>query len=248
MAKGVDRILEERRRDARKGTSKSYVVSVILHVVLAAAFLFLPTLFAKPQQPFEFVSVMVVTPQALGALETPPPPPPERPPPEPPPPEPPPPEPPPPEPESDVPVIQTKPQKKPPEPAPIARPPPIVQGEQRPPKREGSPQGSSLGASTSMATLGVEDPNFTYGYYLDRVIGAISRNWTRPLVGSEVKDAIFHFRIQRDGTIIELTLREGSGSQIFDTAARRAIESSSPLPPLPVGYKPASLGINLIVK
>ncbi len=242
MAKGVDRILEERRR---RGTSRSYILSMVFHVVLAAAFLFLPSLFAKPQQQFEYVSVMVVTPQALGALETPPPPPPE-PPPEPPPPEPPPPEPPPPA--ADVPVIQTKPQKEPPKPAPIARPPPIVQVEQRPPRREGSPQGSSLGASTSTATLGVEDPNFTYGYYLDRVIGAISRNWTRPLVGSEVQDAIFHFRIRRDGTITEPTLREGSGSQIFDAAARRAIESSSPLPPLPRGYKPTSLGINLIVK
>lgn len=245
MAKGVDRILDERRRRAGRERSRSYLLSVVLHVALAAGFLFLPSLFAKPQEPFEYVSVMVVTPQALGALEPPPPPPPERPTPKPPPPAP---EPPPPEPAADVPVIRTKPQKKRPEPPPIARPPPIAQVNERPPKREGSPQGSTLGASTSMATLGVEDPDFTYGYYLDRVIGAISRNWTRPLVGSEVRDALFHFRIERDGRVVELTLRESSGSSIFDDAARRAIESSSPLPPLPVGYKPSSLGINLIVK
>ena len=84
--------------------------------------------------------------------------------------------------------------------------------------------------------------------YLDRVIGAISRNWTRPIVGSEVKDAIFHFRIGRDRTLTSLTLRQSSGSEVFDDAARRAIASSSPLPPLPRGYKPTSLGINLIVK
>lgn len=116
------------------------------------------------------------------------------------------------------------------------------------PKRQGSPFGNPLGASTQQATLGVEDPNFTYGYYLDRIVGVISANWTRPSVGPEIKQSVLYFRIQRDGTIVELRLAETSGSEIFDEAAMRAVQASSPLPPLPKSYAKDQLGIHLIVK
>lgn len=116
------------------------------------------------------------------------------------------------------------------------------------PKRQGSPFGNPLGASTQQATLGVEDPNFTYGYYLDRIVGVISANWTRPAVGAEIKQSVLYFRIQRDGTIVELRLVETSGSEIFDDAALRAVQASSPLPPLPKSYAKDLLGIHLVVK
>ncbi len=116
------------------------------------------------------------------------------------------------------------------------------------PKRQGSPFGNPLGASTQQATLGVEDPNFTYGYYLDRIVGVISANWTRPSVGPEIKQSLLYFRIQRDGTIVELRLVESSGSEIFDEAAMRAVQASSPLPPLPKSYAKDILGIHLVVK
>ena len=70
-----------------------------------------------------------------------------------------------------------------------------------PPKRQGSPFGSPLGAQTSNARLGVEDPNFTYGYYLDRVVAVISGNWVRPPVGGDIREAVLYFRIQRDGAV-----------------------------------------------
>lgn len=248
MQKQIDRIFEERRQRAREGRYGSVVTSALLHTSLVAGFLFLPVLFAKPKPPIEYVSVVVVPPSVLGIEEPPPPPPPPprvEPPPPPPRVEPPPPPPPPPKP--DVPVIRTekKPERKvtPPPPPP---PPPRLR-QDRPPRRQGSPTGSTLGASTTQATLGVEDPNFTYGWYLDQVVNRISGNWTRPLVGSEIR-ALFYFRIQRDGTITSLELRQPSGSAEFDAAARRAVEASSPLPPLPRAYKPTFLGINLIVK
>lgn len=254
MPSTLDQILAFRRQRITGQQRARYAAfSVFTHLLVIAVTWFVPDLFAKPPEPFEAVSVFVVPPSALGVEEPPPPPPPrvEPPPPEPPPPEPPPPEPPPPEPPPpDVPVLveeqEQKPERKPevkPKVQPPPPPPPAA-----PPKRKGSPFGKALGASSNKATIGVEDPNFTYGYYLNQVVGQISQNWSRPPVGSEIKQALFHFRIERNGTITDLRLVEPSKSDIFDRKAERAIEASSPLPPLPKSYKQSSLGINLIIK
>ncbi len=245
----VDQLLSERAQRAAAGWPFGYLYSVVFHAVLTGAVWFVPELFAKPPEQIDYFSVVVVPPQALGIEQPPPPPPPRV---EPPPPEPPPPEPPPPEPEpvpEDVPVLveeqEKKVEKKPPPPAkkPAPAPPKPLEP---PPKRVGSPFGSSLGASTNQATLGVEDPNFTYGYYLDRVVAVISSNWVRPVMGN--METRLHFRIQRDGTITDLRVVTPSSAREFDDAAIRAVETSSPLPPLPKGYAQDDLGINLIVK
>lgn len=244
MPSNLDQILAYRRqRITGQQRARYTALSVVSHLLVVAGMWLVPDLFAKPPEPFESVSVFVVPPAALGIEEPPPPPPPSQP--EPPPPSPPPPPPKPPPEEAPVLVADPKKQKEPekkPEVKP-APPPPAA-----PPKRRGSPFGKSLGVSSKKATIGVEDPNFTYGYYLDRVVGQISQAWSRPPVGSEIKQALFHFRIERNGTISNLRMVESSKSEIFDQTARRAIEASSPLPPLPKSYKQTSLGINLIVK
>ncbi|MEM7351409.1 MAG: energy transducer TonB [Acidobacteriota bacterium] len=251
MAYTVDTLLAKRaRREPTGRPARCFFYSLVFHSVLVAAVWVVPQLFAKPPEKIDAIAVVVVPPQVLGVEETPPPPPP-KPKPEPPPPEPPPPEPPPPEPEpvpEDVPVLVEKKKKvekkpPPPPPKPKPKPPPKIEP---PPQRVGSPFGKSLGASTNNATLGVEDPNFTYGYYLDRVVSAISANWVRPPLGN--LETHLHFRIRRDGTITDLRLVKSSTEGDFDAAALRAVESSSPLPPLPKGYKRDDLGINLIVK
>jgi len=251
MPKNVDLLLAQRRdRISRAQQVGTCLISALLHGALALGFLFLPALFAKPPEKVTYIAMTVVSPALLGIDEPEPPPPAPRRAPEPPRPEPPKVEPKP-EPVDDVPILKTekevaKPAASPSRERPSAPAAPAPPSD--PPKRRGSPFGSPLGASTSKATLGVEDPNFTYGYYLDRVVTLISGNWVRPPVGSAVNQAIFYFRIQRDGEITELRLNESSTSERFDEAARRAIESSSPLPPLPRGYKRDYLGINLIVK
>ncbi len=239
----VDQLLQRRAARAEP-QPRNMAVSAALHVALTLVFLFLPQLFAEPPQEFEFVSMVIVPPAMLGETTPPPPPPPKIETPPPPTPAPPPPAPPPPEPKGPVlPTQDTKTVKLPDPPPPSRTLPPAT----TPPRREGSPLGNALGAKTSKATIGVEDPNFTYGYYLDRVVRMISENWTRP-VGAGIQQAIFYFRIQRDGRVTDLELRTTSGTQTFDDAARRAIEASAPLPPLPRGYKQDHLGINLIVK
>ena len=262
MSITVDRVLAQRQHRVARGERRLYVaLSTIGHAVLSVAFFWLPSLLAEPPEPIDAIAVVVVPPQALGSTEPPPPPPPKpTPKPETPPPPPPEPEPEP-DPADDRPVL---PEKKPPPPKPAPPPPP----RQTPPppnpsppppdaqpatptpaspfaRRQGAPTGDPLGGS-KRETIGVEDPNFTYGYYLDRVVALIRENWVRPQTGAT--DALVHFRVSKDGSITSIELRRTSGDAAFDRAALRAVEASSPLPPLPRGYQRDDLGINMIVK
>lgn len=111
--------------------------------------------------------------------------------------------------------------------------------------RRGAATGSPLGTTAFGSRIGVDNPEFTYGYYLDRLLSLIDAQWQRPNMG-EVK-AVIHFRIARDGSIDELRVAESSGYNSFDYAALRAVQNAAPFPPLPRGYRGDSLGINLIV-
>ncbi|MEM6794871.1 MAG: TonB family protein [Acidobacteriota bacterium] len=259
----LNHILAQRQhRLAGSQKRRDLAISAAGHTALVALFFLLPKLWAEEPPPFELMPLQVVPPKALG-IEQPPPPEPRQkqapaaePEPEPPKPEPPKPEPP--KPERTVLVEKKKPEPpkpKPPPPKPRAEPPP-TRPDPAPaspvaaplPKRQGSPFGNPLGASTSQATLGVEDPNFTYGYYLDLIVGRVSSEWRRPAVGGEALNVRLFFRIEKDGTVNELAVQKTSGDRRFDEAALAAVRKAAPLPPLPKGYKREFLGINLTVK
>jgi protein TonB len=94
---------------------------------------------------------------------------------------------------------------------------------------------------------GIDNPDFTYGYYLDRLLSLIDANWDRPALGSGVR-AVISFRIERNGDMTGLRVSESSGYNSFDLAAMRAVQNASPFPPLPRAYRHDSLGVNLIVR
>ena len=130
-----------------------------------------------------------------------------------------------------------KPVKTPAKPEPAPAPAPEVQG-----VAQGTASGFALGATATFDT-----PDFTYGYYIDQLLAQLSRNWNRPLVGSGV-EAMIHFRIERGGKIFDIQIVRSSGINAFDLAALRAVQASSPLPPLPRAFREDSLGVNLIVR
>lgn len=111
--------------------------------------------------------------------------------------------------------------------------------------RRGGATGSPLGTTAFGSRIGVDNPEFTYGYYLDRLLSLIDAQWQRPNMG-EVQ-AVIHFTIERDGSISDLRVAESSGYNSFDYAALRAVQNAAPFPPLPRGYRGDSLGVNLIV-
>jgi TonB family protein len=180
--------------------------------------------------------------------------------------------PPPPEPDDDVPVLPREEPKKPEPKKPEPRKPeprataPKSGEETRPPQRtpptdappgvapgesgdqlgrRGAATGTPLGTTAFGSRIGVDNPEFTYGYYLDRLLSLIDAQWQRPNMG-EVQ-AIVHFSIARDGSISDLRVAESSGYNSFDYAALRAVQNAAPFPPLPRGYRGDSLGVNLIV-
>ena len=238
MIGSVSSVLESRLQAPPAGSfRRAVVLAATLHLAVPVSILVTAKVLEKPQPPIEFVSVRIIPAAKLGI---------EKPKPEPPPPEPEPakPEPlPEPKPESKAPVLpdpKAKPKKEAPKPAPAAEPEPVA-----------PPQGVAGGAVAGMAlgapTATFDNPDFTYGYYVDQMLALISRNWTRPLVGGGV-EAWIHFEIERDGRLRDIRVLRSSGINSFDLAALRAVQSSSPLPPLPRAFREDTLGVNLIVR
>jgi protein TonB len=138
-----------------------------------------------------------------------------------------------------------------PDPAPSRPSDPADSGDSsgEPGDRPGSPLGSPSGTSGLGARLaGVGDPSFTYGYYLDRMLALIERNWRRPPTGDALPEVAITFRIHRDGRVGDVEVETSSGVRAFDLAGLRAVENASPLPPLPAGYRKDSLSVRLIIR
>jgi len=246
--------LLEAREKAFPRRRYAAAVSLIVHLALLAAVFLGPALLAERRPPLKFVEVTVlpsaalqpgprpVAPQRTRAPE----PAPERPPeptPEPPKREPPP----------EAPVIQ--PEKKPeperepqqpttvPETAPVAR--------EQPPREYGVDRdlgrGASTGDSETAAIASFDDPDFKFGYYIDRVLALIRQRWSPPELGRPV-EMMVSFRITSEGEIQQLRIVTSSRVGSFDRAGLSAVEAASPLPPLPRGYQKPSLGVNLIIR
>jgi len=114
--------------------------------------------------------------------------------------------------------------------------------------RRGGPRGNPLGTTAFGSEVGgLDNPDFTYAYYLDRLLSLIDAQWQRPSMGSGVKAVIF-FRIGRDGAMADLQVEQSSGYNSFDLAALRAVQNAAPFPPLPRAYKHEDLGVHLIVR
>jgi TonB family protein len=241
----LDRLLDLRRHRSSLGRRLwGGTGAALLHVVVIGGAILGPQLFAKPPQPVEYVPVQLVPAPARGverpARAQP-------------------------KPEATAPPL--------PEPEPSAAPDPSVAPEDEPtekrpertaadpapspsaappqpatalPGAQGAPNGRADSPFT--ATVGgVDNPTFTYGYYLDRMLLLIRGQWVRPPLGSGV-EATVHFRILRDGTVEEIQLVSSSGYNSFDLAALRALQAAAPLPPLPRSYREGELGVNLIFR
>ncbi len=92
--------------------------------------------------------------------------------------------------------------------------------------------------------VAVDDANFEFAYYLQMVRAQIARNWTPPAGAATGARAEVYFRVARSGAISSLRIETGSGNGVFDQSAARAVVITQQLPPLPLGYPGADLGIH----
>lgn len=255
MIDSVDAILDRRlHRLGRRPAATALAAAVLAHLFILAAGWVLQHLPNRPAPRPRILAVKVIPAQRLGSPTAPRERPARRPP---------------------APEARTEPPKaQPPQPQPSPTPPPkpampLPEPSRREPAkpetpaaetpadrtaepvpqgRRGSPQGDPLGTTAFGARIaGLDNPAFTYDYYLDRMLAMIEAQWVRPPTEGPVETTLF-FRIARDGSVSELRVAEPSGFRAFDLAAVRAVQNAAPLPPLPRSYRQDSLGVNLIVR
>ncbi|MFN2386038.1 MAG: energy transducer TonB [Thermoanaerobaculia bacterium] len=140
--------------------------------------------------------------------------------------------------------------KKPAPPAPATAP----RAEERAPdvslpgagQTEGAGGGGAVGAGGNVGVGGArfDQADFTYSYYIERMLVAIGTNWFKPNQSGDASPIVY-FRIERDGAINDPVIEKSSGLPFVDRAALRAVMASSPLPPLPLEYRGTHLGVHL---
>lgn len=109
------------------------------------------------------------------------------------------------------------------------------------PVRETPAPGPEMGRDTGLdLPVTLEGRPFRFPWYLEQLVRKIERNW-RP--SSNTMRSTVYFRIARNGRISDVRIAEESGNFLFDQAARRAVEASAPMPPLPDEYDGDFLGV-----
>jgi len=100
----------------------------------------------------------------------------------------------------------------------------------------------TMGKSTQ-GGLSLGGPGGGFGklfpWYVDAVRRRVSSNWLQATVDPTIQTApraVIDFEIMRDGTITNIQVMQSSGYSSVDSSAVRAIQSSSPVSPLPGGY------------
>jgi protein TonB len=150
-------------------------------------------------------------------------------------------------------LLPSKEDKKKPTPPPISRPgrPPaatpavnLPSGEEESPGTTAGPA-AGAGGSAGIGGFKIDQADFKYPIYIDRMVAIMSMNWFKPAQVVQTNPVV-HFQIQRDGTITEVALVTSSGLPFVDRAAMRAVYASSPLPPLPADYAGPHLGIQVV--
>jgi len=92
--------------------------------------------------------------------------------------------------------------------------------------------------------VAVDQSNFEFAYYLQQVRSLIARNWAPPAgVPTGLKVTVY-FKVSRDGSLSSPRVETSSGNPYFDEAASRAVIVTNHLPPLPLGYVGADLGVH----
>jgi TonB family protein len=148
-------------------------------------------------------------------------------------------------------LLPSKEKKKKPTPPPVSRPgrapTPAVSlpSAGNEPAGTASAEAAGAGGAAGIGGLKLDQADFKYPVYIERLVLIISLNWFKPAQQVAVSPVV-HFQIERDGTITDPEIVTSSGLPFVDRAALRAVIASSPLPPLPADYAGPHLGIQVV--
>lgn len=121
-----------------------------------------------------------------------------------------------------------------------SKPQPVAKTEPVPPPPVAAAAPSSAMKATGQLTL--ESAKFPFAYYANQIRTKIDRNWQRSTEFERLKTVIY-FRIERNGSLGSIRVKESSGDPLFDELAIRAIKLSEPFAPLPEAYEDDHLGV-----
>jgi len=231
----------------RAGMTRVLIISAIVHVVLVVLLPFVPRLSRQPEPAYEVYAVELVdvieTPPAPAVEQTVEPAPEAAP--------------------QEEPVVEDEPEI-PQEPAPRARrivttPPPRqerslaerlaerLESDTEPQATEAAPAETPAQQQPTASTT-VTASRFPYAWYLSIVQGKVKSNWRQPssvLFGERRLQAVVSFRINRDGSVGPVTVRRSSGRATLDQSAAKAVQASTPFPPLPDDYRENHLDVTI---
>jgi protein TonB len=109
----------------------------------------------------------------------------------------------------------------------------------------GTDVSDQLGAGTKFGSVAVDNASFKYPYYFVQAFSKIQRNWSNPVAANQPLSCIIYFKIIRSGTVLDPQIEKSSGVEAYDRACMRALQASSPLPPLPTDFSDDIIGIHL---
>ncbi len=112
-------------------------------------------------------------------------------------------------------------------------------------RKGGTDVTDQLGPGTKFGSVAVDNANFNYPYYFVQAFGKIQRNWSNPVAANQKMSCVIYFQIIRSGTVLESAIEKSSGLPAYDRACLRAVQVSSPLPPLPADFRDDIIGIHL---
>jgi TonB family protein len=103
----------------------------------------------------------------------------------------------------------------------------------------------NLGAASRFGGASVDNASFDYPYWFVQAFSKIERNWSNPVFASTPLTCVIYFQVIRSGKIIKIEVEKSSGIDAFDSACKRAVNASQPLPSLPNEFVDEILGIHL---
>lgn len=115
--------------------------------------------------------------------------------------------------------------------------------------KAGAETGPVGGVGTSLDIGGfgpggtVTGQRFPYSWYVNIIYKKLWENWDKTDAGTQ--ECSVSFIIQKDGSARAIALKKSSGDALFDMIARRAVDLSSPFPPLPEGYPEKTLSVTV---
>ncbi|GHT45672.1 hypothetical protein AGMMS49936_03290 [Endomicrobiia bacterium] len=109
--------------------------------------------------------------------------------------------------------------------------------------RSTGPLLSSTGTGSLYGNPSFDTQNFKYSYYTDQIIRKIRSNWRwAEDYGGNLRSVVY-FRINRDETVHNISIKESSGNSEFDKNALDTIRRVASFPELPEDYNEESLGV-----